>query len=68
MPEGAIRGRMTMDQIEAWWIRDFLGEDQPEAEAEASTASATATIGAKTPKPNMAKFRYCITYFCLFYC
>lgn len=29
MPEASIRNKMRMDQIDAYWVRDFFGEPQP---------------------------------------
>merc|ERR1712187_605655 len=39
MPEVSVRNKMKMDQINAYWIRDFFGEPQPMISNGGSTKS-----------------------------
>merc|ERR1739838_601047 len=37
MPDQAVRNKMKMDAVDAYWIRDFFGEPQPTVRTSKST-------------------------------
>ena len=52
MPEVSIRNRMKMDQIDAYWVRDFFGEPQPIIKGDTSGG----VMKPPCAKPDMAKY------------
>merc|ERR1712062_629785 len=52
MPEVSIRNKMKMEQIDAYWVRDFFGEPQPII----AGGGAPTPMKPPCPRPDMTKY------------